>query len=383
MLSPSQKNLTQAREVIEALQLAELDNFFKEACIDIKPEKIDQIDPEAAIIYPIILGDRIEVILSLPKQPLSSYRTIQLQSETEQTIKLMRQSLNRAFSNQERLQVSQKLYDWLISPAESQLSQHNIKTLVFILDGSLRNLPMSTLYDGKQYLMSKYNIALSPGMKLMRSRSVSKRESQSIKPERLKAITAGLSEARQGFKALPAVKSEISEISQELSTKQLLNEKFTDANLRNAIKSPPFTILHLATHGQFSSKSDDTFILTWDGKINVKELNELLQVHNQSESNPVELMVLSACQTAKGDSRAILGLAGVAVRSGARSTIGTLWAVQDESTAKFMVEFYKQLTLPGISKAQALRNTQLEFIKDKDFSHPFYWAAFVLIGNWL
>lgn len=94
-------------------------------------------------------------------------------------------------------------------------------------------------------------------------------------------------------------------------------------------------------------------------------------------------MVLSACQTAKGDNRAILGLAGVAVRSGARSTLGTLWAVQDESTAKFMVEFYKQLSKPGISKAQALRNTQLEFIKDKDFSHPFYWAAFVLIGNWL
>ncbi len=371
--NPSQENLIQAREVIEALQLAELDNFFREACIDTKPEKIDEIDPKAAIIYPIILSDRIEVILSVPGQPLSSYRTILSQAETEQTIKLMRQSLNPAFSNQERIEVSQKLYDWLIRPAQSQLSQRQIKTLVFILDGSLRNLPMAGLYDGKQYLIEKYNVALSPGMKLI---------SQSIKPERLKVITAGLSEARQGFKALPAVKSEVTEISEELSTKLLLNEKFTVANLKNAIKSIPFSILHLATHGQFSSKSDDTFILTWDGKINVRELNELLQVR-QSELNPVELIVLSACQTAKGDNRAILGLAGVAVSSGVRSTIGTLWAVQDESTAFFMVEFYKQLNRPGVSKAQALRNTQLKFIKGKDFHHPFYWAPFVLIGNWL
>ncbi len=371
--NPSQENLIQAREVIEALQLAQLDNFFCEACIDTKPKKIDEIDPEAAIIYPIILSDRIEVILSVPGQPLSSYRTVLSQAETEQTIKLMRQSLNPAFSNQERIQVSQKLYDWLIRPAQSQLSQGQIKTLVFILDGSLRNLPMAGLYDSKQYLIEKYNVALSPGMKFI---------SKSIKPERLKVLTAGLSEARQGFKALPAVKSEITKISEELSTKLLLNENFTVTNLKNAIKAIPFSILHLATHAQFSSKSDDTFILTWDGKINIKELNELLQVR-QSESNPVELIVLSACQTAKGDNRAILGLAGVAVSSGVRSTIGTLWAVQDESTAFFMVEFYKQLNRPGVSKAQALRNTQLKFIKGKDFHHPFYWAAFVLIGNWL
>ncbi len=141
--------------------------------------------------------------------------------------------------------------------------------------------------------------------------------------------------------------------------------------------------MHLATHGQFSSNSEDTFILTWDNKVNVKELDELFTVKNISESTPVELLVLSACQTAKGDNRAILGLAGVAVRSGARSTLGTLWAVKDESTAKFMVEFYKQLRTPGISKAEALRNTQVSFLQDGNFQHPFYWSAFVLIGNWV
>ncbi len=376
--NPGDEKLKEARELIEALQLAELDNFFREACIDIKPENIDKIDKNAAIIYPIILPDRLEVILSVPgNRSLSKYRVVLPQAEIEKNIKLMRQSLNPAFSNQERSQVSQKLYNWLIRPAESELSRRQIKTLVFVLDGSLRNLPMAGLYDGKQYLIEKYNTALSPGLQLLRS--------QPNKVKNRKVIAAGLSEARQNFKPLPAVKSELVEIASILPSTQLLNENFTDSKLKNAIKSTPFTILHLATHGQFSSKSEDTFIVTWDGKINVKELDELLKMGIDKESTPVELMVLSACQTAKGDNRAILGLAGVAVRSGARSTLATLWAVQDESTAKFMIEFYKQLSKPGISKAEALRNTQLAFLKDanQDFRHPFYWASFVLIGNWL
>jgi CHAT domain-containing protein len=327
------------------------------------------------VIYPIILGDRLEIIVSIPGQVLTSYKTAIPKAEIEQTIKQMRQSLNPAFPKENALSVSQQLYNLLIRPAESQLANSGVKTLAFVLDGSLRNLPMAALYDGKHYLVEKYSLALSPGMQLMQTRS--------LKSEKLKVITAALTEARQGFKALPAVKSEVTEIQAEISGKVLLNEQFTDANLQTAIKSTPFTVLHLATHGQFSSKLDETFILTWDGKINVKQLSEFLKSRNEADSTPVELMVLSACQTAKGDNRAILGLAGVAVRSGARSTLATLWAVKDDSTAKFMVEFYKNLKKPGISKAEALRQAQLTFIQDADFDHPFYWSPFVLVGNWL
>lgn len=372
---PSQQNLKLARDTIEALKLAELDNFFREACVNAKPEQIDQIDNQAAVIYPIILGDRLEVILSIPGRPLSNHKTVLSSEEIESIIKQTRQSLNPIFSNQERLSVSQKVYNLLIRPLESELSNSRVKTLAFVLDGSLRNIPMAVLHDGKQYLVEKYSLAISPGMQLMPARS--------LKPENLQLMTAGLSESRQGFKALPGVKSEVTEISSEVSSKLLLNEDFTDTNLKQAIQSTPFSVLHLATHGQFSSQSDETFILSWNEKINVKQLGEFLQARNESQSTPVELMVLSACQTAKGDNRAILGLAGVAVRSGARSTLATLWAVKDESTAKFMVEFYKHLRQPGISKAEALRQTQMSFLQHPDFQHPFYWSAFVLVGNWL
>ncbi len=370
----SQKNLRQARNTLEALQLAELDNFFREACLDVKPEQIDQIDKTAAVIYPIILNNRLEVIASIPGQPLSSYKTYLSTAEVEAAIKQLRFSLNPTYSPQQRLKIYKQAYDWLIKPIETDLAASDIKTLAFVLDGFMRNIPMAALYDGKQYLIEKYSVALSPGLQLMQARQ--------LKGENLKVIAAGLSEARQGFKALPGVESEVNKISSQVKSTLLVNEKFTDRNLEKSIKTKPFTVLHLATHGQFSSNSEDTFILTWDGKINVKQLSEFLRFRDISESEPVELMVLSACQTAKGDERAILGLAGVAVRSGARSTLATLWAVKDESTSKFMVEFYKQLNKQGISKAEALRQTQLSFVKDTDFNHPFYWAPFILVGNW-
>ncbi|MBV6626839.1 MAG: CHAT domain-containing protein [Rivularia sp. (in: Bacteria)] len=373
-LGISQKNLKLARNTLEALQLAELDNFFREACLDAKPEQIDQIDKTAAVIYPIILNNRLEVIASIPGKPLTNYQTNLPAAKIEATIRQLRFSLNPAVSGQQRLKTYQQAYNWLVKPIETDLAANNIKTLAFVLDGSLRNIPMAALYDGKQYLVEKYSVALSPGLQLMQARK--------LKGDNLNVIAAGLSEARQGFKALPGVKSEVKNISSQVKSTLLVNENFTDKNLAKSIKSTPFSVLHLATHGQFSSNSEDTFILTWDGKMNVKQLSEFLRFRDVSDSEPVELMVLSACQTAKGDKRAILGLAGVAVRSGARSTLATLWAVKDESTSKFMVEFYKQLSKPGISKAEALRQTQVIFLKDKQFTHPFFWAPFILVGNW-
>ncbi len=374
--TPSQNNLKQSLEVIESLQVAELDNFFREACLDTAKRKpVDQIDAAAAVIYPIILPDRLEVIVSLSGQRLRNYKAAVPQEMLEKIVSQMRQSLNPAFSNQERLKLSRQVYGWLVEPAESELRSAHIKTLVFVLDGSLRNLPMAALHDGQQYLVEKYSLALSQGWQLL--------EPRSIKPGELKAITAGLSQAVQGFRALPGVESEVAQISSEVSAKVLLNQEFTDTNLKNQIGSTLFPVLHLATHGQFSSNAEETFILTWNGRINVRELDQLLRARNQSSANPVELLVLSACQTAKGDSRAALGLAGVAVRSGARSTLATLWAVRDRSTADFMAEFYKQLSQPGTSRAEAVRQAMLALLKQPQYAHPFYWAPFLLVGNWM
>ena len=369
-----QTNLIEARQIIEALQLAELDNFFQEACLTAQPQQIDQIDNNAAVIYPIILRDRLEVIVSIPGQKLVNYHTQIPQEELEQTFRLMRRYLNTAYTKVERLPLYQKGYNWLIKPVEKQLEQHQIKTLVFVLDGYLRSLPMAALHDGEQYLLEKYSIALSQGLQLL--------DPQSIQSNQLEAVTAGLSEARDGFRALPAVESEISTIADTIGTKVLLNQEFTPDTLQNALDSQSSPVLHLATHGQFSSIAEDTFILTWNGRIKVKDLDKLLRIRQDEQVPPIELLVLSACQTAKGDNRAMLGLSGVAIRSGARSTLGTLWSVRDQSTAQLMAKFYQELKQPGVSKSEALRRAQLYLLKG-EYEHPLFWAPFVLVGNWL
>jgi CHAT domain-containing protein len=370
---PSQENLQQAREVIESLQLAELDNFFRENCLDAK-QQVDQIDQKAAVIYPIVLDDRLEVILSLPGQNLRHYATPVPPQQVESLVEELRQNLLLPYTSESEIQPqAQTIYNWLIQPAQTAIAQSGIETLVFILDGPLRNLPMAVLYDGEQYLVEKYSIALTPGLQLVDPRPLPQRQ--------LKALTAGLSESRGNFAPLEFVESELQQIKSEIPSDVLLNQQFTSTTLDNKINSSPVPVVHLATHGQFSSQAEETFILAWDKRINVNELDHLLRTIEQSQSGTLELLVLSACETAAGDNRAALGLAGVAVRAGARSTLASLWLVDDESTALLMSHFYQGLKT-GVSKAEALRRAQLVLLQGK-YQHPRLWAAFVLLGNWL
>jgi len=371
---PTQAALMQARELIESLQIAELDNFFREACLD-KAQQIDKVDPTATVIYPIILSDRLAVILSKTGEPLRYYATRKPQAEIEQTLNNLLVALNPVSDSQEREQLTQQIYDWLIRPAEQEQLFKDTKTLVFVLDGKLRNIPMSALYDGKQYLIEKYAIALSPGLQLMAAHS--------LQQNKINAIVGGISQSHAGFAALPAVESEVKQISQTVPSDLLLNQKFTSQALADRVKSSRVDVVHLATHGQFSSRLEDTFLLTWDGQVNVKELSELLKNRGGNSSKAIELLVLSACDTATGDDRAVLGLAGLAVKSGARSTIATLWPVKDKAAQILMTRFYEELRQPKITKAEALRQAQINLIRQTDFRDPFFWSTFVLVGNWL
>ena len=312
-----------------------------------------------------------------------------LSPEAASTVfKELRQYLNPVFEVSEVLPSAQQIYDWLVRPAQSELEHQGIKTLVFVLDGFLRRLPMAVLHDGKQFLIERYNIALTPGLQLLESGSASEASLLPLFPTQFRVLVGGVAQARQGFPALPGVEKEIEDIAAITSAEVLLNQDFTFPSFQKRVEAVPFSVVHLATHGQFSSKAEDTFLLTWDGRLNVKDLDGLLRREAQSaaprlrDREPIELLVLSACQTAKGDNRATLGLAGVAVRSGARSTLATLWSVQDKSTAQLMAQFYRALTRPSVTKAEALRYSQLSLLNSSQYKHPYYWAPFVLVGNW-
>ena len=372
----SQINLKQAREVIESLQLAELDNFFRTACFERQAVPIEEIaQTEAAVIYPIILEERLDVILSLPQQPLRHYATPVSQQKVEDVLAQLRVNLEKPYTTPEGKSLAQQVYSWLLQPIEADLSQSQVKTLVFVLDGGLRNVPMATLYDGQQYLVEKYAIALTPGLRLLNPKP--------LKQEKVKALLAGLTEERHGFIALLNVNRELDEIKSEVPSEILLNQSFTSSALQNELNSVPFAIVHLATHGQFSSDPDQTFVLAWDKPIKVNELKDLLRARDEIRPEAIELLVLSACETAEGDKRAALGLAGVAVQAGARSTLASLWTVDDESGARLISQFYRELATKTMTKAQALRQAQLSLLRNPDYRHPALWAPYVLVGNWL
>lgn len=370
-----QKNLIKAQSAIESLQLAELVNFFRSDCLSAVQVDINQVDRSAAVIYPIILEDRLEVILSLPNQPLQHFANEFTSRQVDGIVASLRIDL-RDPSSQDFLRSAQKLYDLMIRPASQAIAQSRIKTIVFVLDGSLRNIPMSVLHDGSQYLIENYSIALTPGLQLIDPKPIVK--------QKVTALIAGLTEARQGFSALPNVKDELQEINKQIPSSSIfLDMNFTKQNISTKLSSLPFPIVHLATHGNFSSDAENTFLLTYDGRLTIENLNQLLRSKSRSDTEPVELLILSACQTAVGDKRAALGLAGMAVRAGARSTIASLWSVDDRATSQFMTALYQSLASTNVTRAESLRFAQQSLLKSKDYSHPYFWSPFVLLGNWL
>ncbi|MCA1992093.1 MAG: CHAT domain-containing protein [Coleofasciculus sp. S288] len=414
--SENPENMKQARTVIESLQQAELVDFFREDCLTANSQDIDAIIAEtaekekAALIYPFVLEDSLEVLVTLPnpdasqssKTILRRYTTTLRQDQVEGILEQLRQGT--AFSRaagleirlseeqirerqQKALELAQQVYGWFIKPFEADLENSGVQTLVFISRGPLLNLPMSVLHDGEKFLVEKYAIAQTPGLELLDPKPLARGQLTALKAglTQQREVKLGGSEGTITFSPLPNVEYELNEIREEVSGKILLNEEFTTDALQEAVDEAPFPVVHLATRGKFSSKPEETFILTWDGRINIDELQQSLG-REQGGRNPIELLVLSACETAIGDKRGGLGLAAVAVKAGARSTLATLWQVDDEGTAELMIRFYEELKNTTISKAEALRRAQRSFIEQPEgnkFREPYYWAPFVLVGNWL
>lgn len=364
---PTQERLLRARDTIEALQLAQLDNFFRTACLDSEP--VRSIPTATAAIHAIVLDDRLEVILSLPDGAASHHSTPIERARLESQIEQLRQYLLEPDRLRDLQGLARQFSMALIEPFREELV--DVEGLVFVLDGALKNLPMSVLHDGERYLVEEYAIALSPGL--------------SVKPpivpsESDETLIAGLSRARQvegrTFSALPHVEDELQALASVVSEPKLLaNEEFTATQLSRQLDGIAPRVLHVATHGQFGSTIEDTFILMWDELLELNEWERLLR----SSIQGLELLVLSACETALGDERAALGLAGVATRSGAKQTLATLWQVDDESTSTLMGQFYQELTHQP--PAEALRRAQLHLLRERGWEHPFFWSAFVLVGT--
>ncbi len=368
--------LTEARKTIEQLKIAELQNYFQNECVsEIGKTSLDRLDKHTAVLYPILLTDRTELLLSLPDGIHQFIVPVSSQILTKTVVEFQQNLQKRA--DFRFIQQSQQLYGWLISPIRSQLHNHNINTLVVVPDGPLRMIPMAALYDsdGKHFLVEDFALATTPGLDLTEPRPLPR--------EQVSVLLSGLSKSVQNFSPLPNVPQEIKNIHTlfEEST-VLLDQEYLLDKVKAALQQTPYSIIHIASHGQFNRNPKKTFLLTYDDKLTMDRLENLLSF-SQFRQEPVELLTLSACQTAVGDEQSALGLAGVAIKAGARSALASLWFVNDEATSVLISEFYHQLKNPQLSRAQALQNAQKKLIEMPAFRHPAYWGAFLLIGNWL
>lgn len=407
---PSQADLKDAVNLVDFLQIAELENFFN--CNLSQVAKLDQqiIDETAAVIYPIFLKDRLSVVLSTPDGKFHyhvSSLNILHPTAGPITLKHIIQRFERFLKRPSHFRKTQMegsiIYNSIFRPFEKkgvitkfpELSYQDksntdfvsnfIKTMVFVPDGELRNIPMAALWDDEshQFLIEKYAVAVAPGLKLLTAQRL---------PNNASILIGGSSEqlinplTNKPFPKLKNVSEEKNAIETQFSSRKVVifNQDFTQANLKENLRKKDFNILHFATHGQFSSDPKKTFITLSDGALYAEELDNLISLQ-ESKGNEIQLLALSACSTADGDRHAILGMAGLTIRSGSRSTLATLWPVYDNTASQLMQHFYKDIVSEqGISKAKALQNAQIHAIQNlpnkRDNTE---WAPFILVGNWL
>lgn len=374
--SPNNNTLSEVIDTLELLKIAELENFFGDECVEVSKQTLSLDNllarSNSAVVYSVILDDRTQIILRSPNGLLTSYPIEIAKQELEREVDRLRYFLEYRATEQ-YLPHAQKVYDLLVRPLEKDLETINPSTIVWINDGVLRNIPMAALYDGKQFLIEKYAIATTPSLNLTTSKTLDRSQ--------LQVLSVGLTVARPPFAALNNVKAEVEAVNKILGGKELLDEKFTLTNLETQLTKKNYNIVHIATHGKFGVDGDSTFLVGFDRQIGIDSLDNLLRSRPSSE--PVELLTLSACQTAAGDDRAALGIAGVAVRAGVESALATLWYINDLATVPLIEEFYQQLRQPGITKAEALRKAQIKMIGDINYNHPGVWSPFISIGNWL
>jgi CHAT domain-containing protein len=273
------------------------------------------------------------------------------------------------------LPAAQALYDLLLRPLEDRLAAAGIDTLVFVPDGPLRTIPLAALHDGERFVIDRYAVATVPSLELLDPRPVG---AVAITP-----LLNGLTEGVQGFPPLPYVDQELTGIATIFGGEELRDAHFVAPEVEDSLARTPFSVVHIASHGEFAGDPKDSFLLTYDGRLDMDQLEQLIRL-SRFRDEPVELLTLSACRTAAGDDRAALGLAGVAVKAGARAALATLWFINDQASSLLVTEFYRQLAAtPRPSKAEALRQAQLAIKSDPRYRHPAYWSPFLIIGNWL
>lgn len=373
-------------------------------------QQLGKLGNRVTLIQYLLLGDKVQILVTDSKQQIVREAPV---GETALYPQLV--ALRKALEEPEidPRPMSQALYQTLIAPIEADI-KHS-QTLMFSLDGALRYIPFSTLYDGKHYLVERYQLALYT--------AAAKEKLSNANVANWKISGLGVTQAHPGFSELPGVKEELSGIigKQGLPGETHLDQAFTAQQMQTSLKlgNP---VLHLASHFKFTPGTEaDSYLLLGDGShLSLKEIRQGDYTFGQ-----LDLLTLSACATAmhggqEANGKEVEGFAALAQNKGAKGVIATLWPIADESTAQLMQGLYRNRQLKHLNKAESLRQAQLALLNgtgaqtttkasdadrggklvttqvqqteqdtaftenaDAPFAHPYYWAPFILMGNWL
>ena len=400
-----QSALRAAIHAVELTRQSELQDYLGERCsVEAVTGDVEDVPEGTAVLYPLLLANRLELLARFHGR--ISRKTVQVPGrEVAHVAALMAEDLTN-YRSEAYLGSSRRLYRWLVAPFEEDLAREHVDTLVFAGDGSLRRVPLAALNDGRRFVVERFAVATVTGLSMT--------EMTANPSHHRLALLAGLSEpgpvvskvsdllpalagdAAAGVEAapvetrgmrlkealaLPGVKHEIEDIRKIMPGTEMLDSDFTLARFARAAESGDYRIIHIASHGVFGGSASSSFILTYDDLLTMNGLERLLQ-GSGVEANPIELLTLSACETAQGNERAPLGIAGAAVKARARSVMGTLWPVSDDAAQAFMRDFYAHLAR-GESKARAMQAAQRAIMADSRYAHPFFWAPFIVVGNWM
>ena len=367
------QDLARAQAALEQLKGDELRDYFQDDCVIRYQEKlasVEEVAPDALVVYPFVLEDRLELLVS--QGGALSQIVVEVDRDTlTQTVRQFRALLEKRTTRQ-YMRPARQIYDWVIRPIEPILERDAPETLVFVPDSLFRMIPMAALHDGKQFLIERYSLGLTPGLDLTDPSPINASESRSL--------FAGVSESVSGYSALPNVEREVDALHAVMGGEQLLNQAFSKRALTQMLENQSFGLVHIASHAQFDT--DGGFVLAHDGPLSFDVFSEAVS-QSKFRDQPLELLILSACETAEGDERAALGLSGLAIKAGARSALGSIWQVSDEATAEFMLQFYSSLREPGSSRAEAMRTAQRAILSQRVYRHPYFWAPFLMINSWL
>lgn len=366
--------LVKVKETIEVSRAAELQDYFQDECVATVASHrgAGALAPGTAVVYPIAFSDRLELLLETTNG-LKQVRVPVTGDKLTKEIRSFRRLIQDSQS-QNYLSSAQTLHGWLVAPIQQDLQGTAAHTLVVVAEGPLRTIPMGALHDGRHFLVDSLAVAVTPSLALTDMNAAQRRKGS--------LLSVGLTESVEGQAAPRYAETEVQAIRTMYGGKLLMNKQFSAPTLEEEIKDQGLGIVHVASHTVVGTEAKDSFVLAHDGKITMDRLSQLVGLQ-QYRRQPLDLLTLSSCETAAEDDRAALGLTGIAVKTGARTALASLWTSDDETTTELVSEFYRQLQDPAISKAVALQRAQQKILSQRGHTHPSYWAAFLLINNWM